>query len=147
MTFTKIVNISKHTHGADKNIKGKARILRKKMTEAEEVLWLKLRRKQIKGLHFRRQHPYGMFILDFYCDKANLAIEVDGNIHDYRKEYDLERDAFIKQSGINVVRFTNNEVINNPENVVEKIKAIISNLHPITPSPVGEGWEGGLINQ
>jgi very-short-patch-repair endonuclease len=113
------------------------------MTEAEEVLWKKLRRKQINGLQFRRQHPYGMFILDFYCYKANLAIEVDGIIHDYRKEYDRERDEFIRHTGINVLRFTNKEVINNTDHVVEEITVFINNLHSIAPSPLGEGWEGG----
>ena len=143
MVFKKIVNVSKHTHGADNNTNSKARVLRKKMTEAEELLWKKLRRKQINGLHFRRQHPYGMYILDFYCDKANLAIEVDGKIHDYRKEYDLEKDGFIKHTGITVLRFTNDEVSNNIDYVVGRIKDFVNNLHANTPSPLGEGWEGG----
>ncbi len=126
MIFSKIINLSKHTHGADKNTKSKARDLRKKMTEAEELLWKKLRRKQINGLHFRRQHPYGMYILDFYCDKANLAIEIDGKIHDYKKDYDQEKDEFLRHTGINVLRFKNEEVIKDTEKVLEEIKQHIN---------------------
>ena len=143
MVFTKIVNISKHTHGADNNIKSKARSLRKKMTKAEEVLWTKLRRKQIKGLHFRRQHPYGMYILDFYCDEAKLAIEVDGKIHDYRIEYDRKKDEYLKRTGITVLRFKNEQVLNNIDKVLEQIKSFLNNFQTNTPSPLGEGREGG----
>ena len=74
MAFSKIINVCKHNHDADLNTKAKARILRKRMTETETILWNKLRMKQINGLYFRRQHPFGMYVLDFYCDKANLAI-------------------------------------------------------------------------
>jgi very-short-patch-repair endonuclease len=72
---------AEHNLGASLNIKSKAQELRKKSTRAEQILWNHLRRKQQNGAFFRRQHPYGIYILDFYCFKANLAIEVDGGIH------------------------------------------------------------------
>ena len=81
MVYSRLINESKHLHGADLNIKSKARVLRKSMTNSEKLLWSKLRRRQLNGLFFRRQHPYGIYILDFFCHEVNLAVEVDGEIH------------------------------------------------------------------
>ncbi len=130
MTYSKIIHNSKHNHDADLNIKSKAKILRKRMTEAETALWKKLRMKQIGGLHFRKQHPFGIYILDFYCDKINLAIEVDGGIHITRTEYDDTRTEYLESAGVKVIRYSNEQVINNLDLVISDIKSKIFVNHP-----------------
>jgi very-short-patch-repair endonuclease len=102
-----------------------ARILRKNMTFPEKVLWERLKGNQISGLRFRRQHPIDIFIADFYCHKARLVIEVDGSIHKEQFEYDDGREAEIEKYDIMIIRFTNNEVINDIETVINKIKEVI----------------------
>lgn len=126
MIYSKIINNSKLNHGADLNTRSKARILRKKMTEAEKILWKKLRMNQIGGLHFRKQHPFGIYILDFYCDKANLAIEVDGEIHVKRSEYDNERTKYLNSAGIKVIRFTNEQVLKKFNWVIAEIERSVN---------------------
>lgn len=98
------------------------------MTMAECVLWNHLRLKQIKGFTFRRQHPIGNFIADFYCHKMRLVIEIDGSIHNFEevKERDEGREFMMKELGLNVIRFTNNEVLNDIENVLMKIEKRLS---------------------
>jgi len=98
--------------------------LRQEMTEAEMILWDKLKRSQIKGYRFKAQHPIKLFIADFYCHKAKLVIEIDGGIHkiNENKEYDENRSCELEQIGLKVIRFTNEEVINNINCVLEKIK-------------------------
>ena len=107
----------------------RANELRRNMTDAEKLLWEKLNRNQINDLHFRRQHPINKFIADFYCHKVGLVIEVDGDIHllDEIKERDEERDYFMHDLGLKVLRFTNDEVFKDIDNVVEKIKSVINN--------------------
>jgi very-short-patch-repair endonuclease len=97
--------------------------LRKNMTDAEQKLWSKIRMKQLKGFMFSRQKPIGGYIADFYCHKANLVIEVDGGQHFSGEiiEYDGIRDRFMRSSGLTVLRFTNDDVMNNIEGVVEEI--------------------------
>ena len=77
---------------------------------------------QIDGFTFRRQHPIDKFIADFYCHKAKLVIEVDGDIHEYQKEYDIGRTDEMKQFGLKVIRFTNEDVEYDIESVIERIK-------------------------
>jgi very-short-patch-repair endonuclease len=103
-----------------------AKILRKRMTPCEIMLWEKLRSKQIHGLRFRSQHPIDIFIADFYCHQVRLVIEIDGEIHEGQIEYDDGREAEIEKYGIKIMRFTNDEVINDIEIVVNKIKKIVS---------------------
>ena len=76
-------------------------------------------------MHFRRQHPYGIYILDFFCSKANLAVEIDGEIHKHKREYDHERTKYLEESGLRVLRFSNHEVENNIEEVIRKIKSAL----------------------
>ena len=97
--------------------------LRQESTEAEEKLWAELRNKKLNGLKFRRQHPIDKFIVDFYCHEKKLVIELDGNIHDEKvnKEYDNARTAMLAGLDVIVLRFGNEEVINNMKNVLEKI--------------------------
>jgi len=101
------------------------------MTEAETVLWKKLRMKQIEGLHFRKQHPFGIYILDFYCDKINLAIEVDGGIHILRTEYDDKRSEYLDSAGVKVIRYSNEQVLNNLDLVISDIKSKILANQPL----------------
>lgn len=91
-----------------------ARNLRKDSTEAEEVLWTFLRNRKLSGHKFRRQQPLEGFILDFYCDAAKLGVEVDGSIHFLKEisEYDEQRTLFLKEFGIEIIRFSNEEVLN-----------------------------------
>jgi very-short-patch-repair endonuclease len=97
--------------------------LRRNMTDAEKLLWSKLRRKQLKGLQIYRQRIIGDYIVDFYCPKANLIIEVDGGQH-YTDEgiaKDKIRDDYIKGKGIKVLRFSDREVLKNIGGVIERI--------------------------
>ena len=104
-------------------IRRRAYIMRQNPTPAEDLLWKRLRRKQVSGFRFRRQHPIGRFIVDFYCAKARLVIEVDGSVHDQPgyEEYDAQRQAFLEQLGLRVLRFRNDEVMRRTDAVVEAI--------------------------
>jgi very-short-patch-repair endonuclease len=101
-----------------------AKLLRKRMTPSEKLLWEKLRRKKIFGVKFRRQHPIGFYIADFYCHDLCLVIEVDGSVHDRleQKEHDENRSAEMDRLGIKVVRFTNNEIKNHIGSVMQHIR-------------------------
>lgn len=98
------------------------------MTAAEMALWLHLR-KGICDLKFRRQHPMGMYIADFFCHGAKLIIEVDGSVHNVPEviNADKERQNDLESWGYSVLRFTNNEVLKTPEIVLQKIEAFILN--------------------
>jgi very-short-patch-repair endonuclease len=99
-----------------------ARILRENMTFHEKLLWNRLKLKQICGAKFRRQHPIDFFIADFYCHEAKLVLEIDGEIHDIKKDYDVGRSAEMEKYFIKVIRFTNSEVENNIEMVINEIE-------------------------
>ncbi len=96
--------------------------LRKQMTPAEMMLWERLKNKQICNVRFRRQHPIDLFIADFFCFAAKLVVEVDGAVHAAQKEYDIGRTAEMERYGIEVTRFSNDEIENNIEMVVRNIK-------------------------
>jgi very-short-patch-repair endonuclease len=91
------------------------------MTEAESCLWQYLRMRQILGLKFRRQHPAGNYILDFACIDAKLVIEVDGGQHGELQTQDKTRTLWLEAQGWKVLRFWNNEVLQNTEGVLESI--------------------------
>ena len=137
MVYSTIISKAKQNFGADLNIKSKAKELRKNMTESEKTLWSYIRNKQMNGLHFRRQHPYGIYILDFYCFKANLVIEIDGMIHLKRSDYDMERTKYLESSGLKVIRFNNKDIKNRLEWVLDKIRTSVIDLPPSQPSPGG----------
>ena len=111
-------------YGANQNIQKNAKYLRKNETKAEKLLWEKLCKKQLLGYKFRKQHPIDIFIADFYCHKAKLAIELDGSIHNLPeiKEKDDSKTFEIEKLGIILLRFTNQEIYTNIENVLQKIK-------------------------
>ncbi len=106
-----------------------ARTLRKEMTQAERKLWKLLRSKVLGNWKFRRQHPIGQYIADFVCVQARLIVEVDGGQHS-QNSYDAERTAWLESCGWNVLRFWNNEVMQNADGVIETI-----GLHLNSPSP------------
>jgi len=99
-----------------------AKELRKNSTDAEKKLWECLRRKNINGLKFRRQEPIGNFIVDFVCYEKKLAIEIDGNQHLNQKYYDKDRDNWLKSNGFSVLRFGNDDVLKNINDILEIIK-------------------------
>jgi cyclase len=111
-------------YGAGDIMFKRARSLRKKLTPAEDLLWQALRNRRIAGFKFRRQHPVGFYIADFYCDKALLIVEVDGDVHDVPEvmENDLERSKFIESTGIKIIRFRNEEVLVNLSDVLDEIE-------------------------
>ena len=106
-----------------KNLKIISRQLRKNSTDAEKLLWSKIRRRQIKNYQFFRQKPIGKYIVDFYCKEAQLVIEIDGGQHYENKniEADRKRDNFLKSLGLKNMRFTNLDILKNIDNVVAKI--------------------------
>jgi very-short-patch-repair endonuclease len=105
-------------------LKAPSRELRKQMRDAEQALWQHVRRKQILGLQFYRQKPLLSFIVDFYCPKAKLVIELDGSQHyepDHRAR-DRERDARLNTLGLRVLRFDNRQVLREMDAVLEVIR-------------------------
>jgi very-short-patch-repair endonuclease len=93
------------------------------MTDAEMLLWSKIRGKQLKGRQFYRQKIIGHYIADFYCPKSNLVIEIDGGQHYTAdgKEKDRIRDNFMKEAGITVIRFSDREVLKKVDAVLEEV--------------------------
>jgi len=107
------------------------RELRKESTEAEKLLWAELRNRKLNGLKFRRQHPLDKFIVDFYCNEKKLVVELDGDVHDQKvnKEYDEARTAMLAGLNIIVLRFKNEDVINNMKDVLKKISGAADMLN------------------
>jgi very-short-patch-repair endonuclease len=105
-------------YGAKPETFAAAKILRDNMTSSEKLLWERLKSKQVCGLRFRRQHPISFFIADFYCHEARMVIEIDGEIHKQKKEYDDGRSAEMEKYYIKVIRFTNSEVENNIDAII-----------------------------
>ena len=101
----------------------KRRMLRNNMPAAEIMLWSRLKGRQLSGFKFRRQYSVQHFVIDFYCPKLKLAIEVDGDSHfvGSADAYDRERQAIIESFGITFLRFTNKQIDENIEGVLEKI--------------------------
>jgi very-short-patch-repair endonuclease len=96
---------------------------RKQPTKAEATLWGAVRRQQIDGIQIRCQYPVDRFILDFYCPSRKLCIEVDGPIHDRLAEYDENRTECLARRGIRVIRFRNDEVLNDLDSVLQRLRA------------------------
>jgi len=114
----------------NKEIKQKRQRLRNESPRAEQLLWLNLKGKQLHGFKFRRQYSIGPFIVDFYCPDLRLAIEVDGDSHfeEGAEEYDKIREKYIKKSDIKFLRFTNSDIYQNMEGVLEGICEMIFSL-------------------
>jgi len=101
----------------------RARLLRRNLTDAERKLWTRLRRNQLDGHYFRRQVPVGRFIVDFLCKERRLVVEVDGGQHAVRHAADASRSQVLRRHGYRVIRFWNNEVLENIDGVLETIRA------------------------
>ena len=110
--------------GAKPDIFEKAAFLRENMTEAEKLLWEKLKDRNLFEHKFRRQHPIDIFIVDFYCHPIRLVIEVDGGYHFSleQKEYNIGRSAELEIWELKIIRFTNDEILKNLDSVVERIQ-------------------------
>jgi len=116
------------------NLKQLSRQLRNNMTDTERYLSKRIRMKLIKGCQFYRQKPIGDYIVDFFCPKARLAIEIDGSRHSSSEatEYDRIRDEYLMSLSLRVLRFSNTEVMKNIEGVIERIMKLIPLSPPFT---------------
>jgi very-short-patch-repair endonuclease len=117
-----------------------AKRLRHEMTETERRLWYKLRGKRLGGFRFRKQVPVGSYIADFVCFEHKLVIELDGGQHALQQNYDKKRDEFLKEQGFRILRFWNNEVMENMEGMLLIILRALQN--PALPNPSPKGGEG-----
>jgi very-short-patch-repair endonuclease len=116
----------------DRKLKPLARTLRTKMTDAEQLIWSKIRRKQIGGVQFYRQKNVGHYIVDFYCPKGKLIVEIDGGQH-YESEgmkKDRERDRYFQMLGFTVLRFSDIDVLKNIDGVIERIQEYLKSPLP-----------------
>ncbi|HET8940805.1 MAG TPA: endonuclease domain-containing protein [Rudaea sp.] len=109
-----------------------ARCLRKHLTEAEQLLWFRLRRRQLPGHRFRRQAPVGPYIVDFLCVESRLVIEVDGAQHG--TDLDSIRDAWLRANGYHVLRFWNNDVVARMDLVLMAIVDALAETSPLRPA-------------
>ena len=121
-----------------------AKDLRSGSTDAERILWSWIRAKRLEGLKFRRQHPMGRYIVDFACLERKIVIELDGGQHAEleRKEYDRERDNWLKKEGYRILRFWDNEVLTNINGVLEVIREHCLEHPPLHPLPLYDIWIG-----
>ena len=121
-----------------------AREMRINPTQAEKILWEELRGRRLVGLRFKKQCVMGKLIADFYCPASRLVIEVDGDIHDYQKEYDSIRTRHFYDHGTHVIRFTNEMVLNDLDNILSQIKAAaFGRSYDLTPGACPEARGGG----
>ena len=105
----------------------RSRELRRDMRPAEKLLWQELRANKL-GVHFRRQQIISGFIVDFYCHKADLIVEVDGDIHDLRQNEDTLREKTLMKLGLSVIHFRNEEILSNLSSLVERIREQALNI-------------------
>ncbi|MGB0211852.1 endonuclease domain-containing protein [Algiphilus sp.] len=108
--------------GAKRTQVQRARSLRNQQTDAEARLWYHLRAHRFLGLKFKRQQPIGHFIVDFICQQRDLVIELDGGQHSGQQDYDAQRSAYLQAQGLRVLRFWNNDVLNETEAVLDQIR-------------------------
>jgi very-short-patch-repair endonuclease len=126
----------------DARIQKNARKLRHQQTDAENILWRELRMHQLDGIHFRRQHAIGNYIVDFCALKGRLIIELDGGQHLEHEEYDLKRTAYLESQGYRVLRFWDHEVLQDLDIVLQVIFDTLhgidqaSQKEPPPPSPI-----------
>jgi very-short-patch-repair endonuclease len=119
-----------------------AKSLRTNQTEAEQKLWFHLRAHRFMNLKFKRQKPLGRYIVDFICEEIFLILEIDGGQHAEKIEYDQHRDAWLKSQGYTVLRFWNNEVMQQFEGVMQKIYLYTLAYSPSPPAPLPQAGEG-----
>ena len=114
-----------------------ARQMRRNPTAAEAAVWERLRNRRLFGSRFRRQHAIDRFLVDFYCAEARLVVEIDGPVHQYSRQEDAIRQELLESRGLRVLRFTNEEVGNNIDGVLERIATALQ-----FPSPRAERGQG-----
>ncbi len=123
--------------------KEKRRSLRNNMPFAEKLIWSKIKSQQIEGCKFRRQYSIGAFVVDFYSPELRLGLEIDGDSHSVggAQVYDNERESFLKSKGTKILRFTNSQVYEDLDNVLEAIAEKIQELRnlPLPNPPLGKG--------
>ncbi|MFS8887045.1 endonuclease domain-containing protein, partial [Synechococcus sp. R55.1] len=137
---------------ASQELIARARQLRREATTAESLLWELLRDRRLLGRKFRRQHPIGQFIADFFCDDARLIIEIDGAVHrePTQQERDRLREEILREHGFAILRFTNEQILDRTEQVLQEIAAYVTAHSYEHPSPLsqslgrGAGGEGYL---
>ena len=112
-----------------------AKLLRTNQTESEQRLWYHLRAHRFKGMKFKRQKPMGRYIVDFVCVEHRLIIELDGGQHAEHVGYDQQRDAWLRSEGYTVLRFWNNDVMQNLDGVLEQIRLSVAPTLSPGPSP------------
>ncbi len=114
----------------------RAKELRQALSRPEAKLWISLSRRRLEGLHFRKQHPIGPFILDFYCSAVRLAIEIDGQSHGYgdRPERDERRDAWLLERGIMTLRVSARAVLEDADGVLRTIAEVARDRAPSVAS-------------
>ncbi|QXP94332.1 DUF559 domain-containing protein [Methylococcus capsulatus] len=117
------------------DLKRHARAMRKTATDAENLMWRLLRNRRLANAKFRRQHPIGEYIADFYCDEHGLVVELDGGQHAEQKTYDERRTAFLQSQGLTVLRFWNHQVLGETEAVLQVIWEHVARNDTLTPSP------------
>ena len=131
------------------NLKQTARRLRKEMTSSEQLLWAHLRRKQLQSTQFYRQKPIGTYIVDFYAPNAKLVVEVDGSQHLSLKhrQNDLERDAYLANAGLQVLRFSNMQILQEIDAVLDAILGSLSESSIRNPPdpPLTKGRMEGFL--
>ncbi len=122
-----------------------ARQQRREPTPAEQKLWSALRDRRLAGLKFRRQHPFGPYVLDYFCVEHQLEVEADGGIHlaPDQMAHDANRTEYLQQNGIRVLRFTNEEIMNDFYNVLKKIAQTALSPSPVVRQERGQGSEAG----
>jgi very-short-patch-repair endonuclease len=111
-------------------VDSRAKQLRQQPTDAEAKLWSRLRYKQLDGFRFRRQAPIGPYIVDFFCPTAKLIVEVDGGQHADKRDYDERRTEWLEERGYRVLRFWNNDVLENIEGVLAEIQRMVKDSPP-----------------
>ena len=122
----------------------RAKRLRRNDTDAEARLWVALGgRRGLGGWRWRRQVPFGPYILDFLCREAGVVVELDGGQHNERIEYDARRTAYLERAGLTVVRFWNDAVLTNRAGVCDSILAICGGERPSPPPESAANGEGG----
>ncbi len=119
----------------------KAKTLRTNQTDAEKALWYHLRAHRFMGLKFKRQKPISGYIVDFVCWEQKVVIELDGGQHAEQIEYDIRRTQYLEGEGYRVLRFWNNQVLDELESVLEAIRLEIA----LSPTPLPQAGEGNQV--
>ena len=120
-------------------LKQRARELRKQGVLSEVLLWNQLKGRKLHGYQFMRQKPIGAYIVDFYCSKLGLVIEIDGESHSGKFDYDMRRQQFLESMGLTVLRFNDTEVKKDMDNVMMAIDGWIANRAEQPPFPLNKG--------